>query len=133
MVGVTRRYDRRGLLPASRDELFKPYRIGERYEGVTSEEFSRHIEEFRKRCEISYPLLIGTQEDFRNYHVSNIPTTFVIDRRGVIRYIAVGRAKLGLITHVVDDLLVEDVGVDRPTWGVDFKPPNSHVPPPEAD
>ena len=107
VLGVTRQYDKRGLLPDSRDELHKQYRSGESYTGEGLVEYVKHLDAFRERCEIKYPLVLGTADDMRNYHVSGIPTVFVVDKQGVIQFVAIGGAKEALITAVVDRLLEE--------------------------
>jgi hypothetical protein len=105
VLGVTRQYDKRGIVPDSREELLKRYRGGKSYEGETTEEYIAHLQEFREVCEIDYPLVLGTAEDMNNYQVRGIPTVFVIDQQGIINFVAIGGAKEALITAVVDRLL----------------------------
>ena len=107
VLGVTRQYDGRGLLPDSRDELLKPYRSGKSYKGTTAEEYIEHLNEFREVCEIDYPLVLATSDDMSNYHVRGIPTVFVIDQEGIIQFVAIGGAKEALITAAVDRLLAK--------------------------
>lgn len=105
VIGVTRQYDKRGLLPDSREELLKPSRKGEPYKGEGLVEYVKHLDAFRQRCEVKYPLVLGTAQDMQNYQVYGIPTVFVIDRQGIINFVAIGGARAGMLAVVVDRLL----------------------------
>ena len=105
VIGVTRQYDKRGLLPDSADELLKPSRSGEPYTGEGLVEYVKHLDAFRKRVEINYPLVLGTAEDMKSYHVYGIPTVFVIDSKGIINFVAIGGKREKLLEVVVDRLL----------------------------
>jgi len=49
------------------------------------------LREFKKRFGVTYGFAISTTDDNdRNYAVSSIPTTFLIDRRGRVRFISIG-------------------------------------------
>ena len=111
VLGVTRQYDKRGLLPDSRDELFKPNRSGELYTGTTTEEYIAHLKAFHERVEMPYPIVLGTSKDMKNYQVYGIPTVFVIDREGIINFVAIGGRRGKLLETVVDRLLDDD---DKP-------------------
>jgi thiol-disulfide isomerase/thioredoxin len=50
-----------------------------------------YLREFKKKFSLPYGLAINDEEtNDHNYAVSNIPTAFLIDRRGVVRFISVG-------------------------------------------
>ena len=50
-----------------------------------------YLRDFKKKFHLSYGFAIAdAPENDRNYSVSSIPTTFLIDRRGVVRFISVG-------------------------------------------
>ena len=50
-----------------------------------------YLRDFKKRFHLAYGFAIAdSEENDRNYAVSSIPTTFLIDRRGVVRFISVG-------------------------------------------
>jgi len=54
-----------------------------------------YLRDFKKRNGLSYGFAISDEEDNdRNYAVSSIPTTFLLDRRGVVRFISVGASDL---------------------------------------
>lgn len=54
-----------------------------------------YLRDFKKRSGLSYGFAVSDEEDNdRNYMVSSIPTTFLIDRRGVIRFISIGASDL---------------------------------------
>jgi hypothetical protein len=105
VLGVTRQYDKRGLLPDSRDELFKPSRSGKPYKGTTTEEYIAHLKAFHERVEMPYPIVLGTSQDMKNYQVYGIPTVFVIDQKGIINFVAIGGCRAKLLETVVDRLL----------------------------
>jgi len=50
-----------------------------------------YLRDFKKKFRLQYGFAIAdSDENDRNYAVTNIPTTFLIDRRGVVRFISVG-------------------------------------------
>ena len=50
-----------------------------------------YLRDFKKKFHLSYGFAIAdAPENDRNYSVSSIPTTFLIDRRGVVRFSSVG-------------------------------------------
>ena len=50
-----------------------------------------YLRDFKKKFHLSYGFAVAdASENDRNYSVSSIPTTFLIDRRGVVRFISVG-------------------------------------------
>jgi len=54
-----------------------------------------YLRDFKKKFRLQYGFAIAdSEENDRNYAVTNIPTTFLIDRRGVVRFISVGSSDL---------------------------------------
>ena len=54
-----------------------------------------YLRDFKKRFNLHYGFAVSDAEDNdRNYAVSSIPTTFLIDRRGVVRFISIGSSDL---------------------------------------
>lgn len=54
-----------------------------------------YLRDFKKRFSLRYGFAVADEDDNdRNYMVSSIPTTFLIDRRGVVRFISVGSSDL---------------------------------------
>jgi thiol-disulfide isomerase/thioredoxin len=54
-----------------------------------------YLRDFKKKFRLPYGLVVtDSQDNDRNYAVSSIPTTFLIDRRGVVRFISVGSSDL---------------------------------------
>ena len=54
-------------------------------------DYMRH---FKKKFSLSYGFAVSdAKNNDRNYSVSSIPTTFLIDRRGVVRFISVGASE----------------------------------------
>ena len=69
-----------------------------------------YLRDFKKKFHLSYGFAVADAlENDRNYSVSSIPTTFLIDRRGVVRFISVGSndeesAALGkMIRKLIDE------------------------------
>lgn len=48
------------------------------------------VRNFIQSMDIPYPIVMASEEVIRNYRVTKIPTTFLIDRKGVIRESAIG-------------------------------------------
>lgn len=54
-----------------------------------------YLRDFKKRSGLHYGFAVSDEEDNdRNYMVASIPTTFLIDRRGVVRFISIGSSDL---------------------------------------
>lgn len=69
-----------------------------------------YLRDFRKRNSLTYGFIVSdaNTNDF-NYGVSSIPTSFLIDRKGVVRYISVGAAEdeIALLGEMIKKLLDE--------------------------
>lgn len=53
-----------------------------------------YLREFKKRYGLTYGFAVSDDENNnRNYTVSSIPTTFLLDRRGVVRFISIGSSE----------------------------------------
>jgi len=53
-----------------------------------------YVLQFKKKFNLSYGFAVSdVKNNDRNYSVSSIPTTFLIDRRGVVRFISVGASE----------------------------------------
>jgi len=70
-----------------------------------------YLREFKKRFSMAYGIAVSEAEDNeRNYGISSIPTTFLIDRQGRVRFISVGSsdvesaALLKMIKKLLDEL-----------------------------
>jgi len=54
-----------------------------------------YLRDFKKKFSLRYGFAVAdSQNNDRNYAVSSIPTTFLIDRRGIVRFISVGSSDL---------------------------------------
>ena len=54
-----------------------------------------YLRDFKKRSSLHYGFAVADEDqNDRNYMVTSIPTTFLIDRRGVIRFISIGSSDL---------------------------------------
>lgn len=73
VLGITKYYGHADQRPVTRDEEFA------------------YIREFKKRNRLPYGLVVGdsTVNDL-NYGVYSIPTSFLLDRKGMVRFISIG-------------------------------------------
>jgi thiol-disulfide isomerase/thioredoxin len=61
---------------------------------LTRAEELDYIRDFKKRNQLSYGFAItDSKENDYNYGVNSIPTTFLLDRRGVVRFISIGASE----------------------------------------
>ena len=70
-----------------------------------------YLREFKKTNRLSYPFVIAdTSENDRNYGVASIPMSFLLDRRGNLRFISAGASELELklLGQKIKKLLAED-------------------------
>jgi peroxiredoxin len=74
--------------------------------GVTLDSGWEPVRPFMKAQKINYTVLLGDMDIVRSYgNITSIPTTFVIDRGGVIRERHVGYAPPQFFTQAVEELL----------------------------
>lgn len=74
--------------------------------GVAVSDEWPNVEQFSKAYKINYPVVMGDQETVRSYgNFTGIPTTFVIDREGVIRKKHTGYASPEFFAKAIEDLL----------------------------
>ena len=77
---------------------------------LTPEEELVYLREFRKRNRLPYGFVVSdsTKNDF-NYGVFSIPTSFLIDRKGVVRYISFGASEdeIAVLGEMVKKLVEE--------------------------
>jgi thiol-disulfide isomerase/thioredoxin len=77
---------------------------------VTRPEELSYLRNFKRKFRLPYGLAIADSSDNdRNYGVSSIPTTFLIDRRGVVRMIAVGASEeeAAMLNKMIKKLIEE--------------------------
>ena len=103
------RYRDKGLIVIGATEFY-----GEQ-DGVrmTREEELNYLNEFRKKFRLNYHIGVenGRANSF-NYGIKGIPTTVLIDRRGMVRFISVGVSdeELSLLDGMVNKLVKEAGG-----------------------
>ena len=77
---------------------------------MTNDESLSFLQQFKRQYGLPYGIAIadGGAND-ETYGVSSIPSTFLIDRRGQIRYIAIGtsEAENARLTKLIEQLLAE--------------------------
>jgi hypothetical protein len=69
-----------------------------------------YLREFRKRNRLSYGLVVSDSNTNEfNYGVFAIPTSFLIDRKGVVRYISLGASEeeIALLGEMIKKLVEE--------------------------
>jgi thiol-disulfide isomerase/thioredoxin len=69
-----------------------------------------YLRDFKKKFRLPYGFAIAdSEENDRNYGVSSIPTTFLIDRRGVVRFISIGSSdeENSALTKMIKKLIEE--------------------------
>ena len=80
-----------------------------------------YLRDFKKKFRLPYGFAIADSDDNdRNYVVSSIPTTFLIDRRGVVRFISVGssEAESAALSKMIRKVIEEPApGIDTTTRG----------------
>jgi thiol-disulfide isomerase/thioredoxin len=88
-----------------------------------------YLRDFKKKFRLPYGFAIAdSDENDRNYVVSSIPTTFLIDRRGVVRFISVGSneaesaALHKMIKKLIDEPVPEIDAATRGDAGVEKRP-----------
>jgi cytochrome c biogenesis protein CcmG, thiol:disulfide interchange protein DsbE len=79
--------------------------------GVSFDEGLEQVKEFLRKTPVGFPILWdkGGVEYTERYQVERLPTTLLVDRQGVIRFVhqAYGRSTREEIRHEVDRLLAE--------------------------
>jgi thiol-disulfide isomerase/thioredoxin len=69
-----------------------------------------YLRDFKKRFHIPYGFAVAdSSENDRNYAVSSIPTSFLIDRRGVVRFISIGSSdeEAAMLNKMIKKLIEE--------------------------
>jgi thiol-disulfide isomerase/thioredoxin len=71
------------------DQIYKKYKpVGFTLVGVNVEPESKDAESFIAKTPVSFPILFDKDSAVSKlYHVSGMPTTVLIDRKGVLRYV----------------------------------------------
>jgi len=101
VLGVTHFYDH-GFMPNSNVDIASD---GNNVSNITAADFPAHVKQFRDVTKISYPFVFGTEQNFKDYQVSGIPTLAVVDREGKIALVTVGSGSEALLKCAVDRLL----------------------------
>jgi len=67
-----------------------------------------YLRQFKKKNGLLYGFGVAdTEDNSLNYGISALPTTFLLDRRGVVRFISVGAGEEDELTKVIEKLLSE--------------------------
>ncbi len=79
---------------------------------MTDKEEMDYLRRFKKRFRLEYGFAIAeTGDNDLNYGVASIPTTFLIDRRGTVRFITLGASdrEAAVLETMIKKLLTEEV------------------------
>ena len=100
------KYKARGLVVLG---ITKYYGHGDGQQMTNAEEFN-FLERFKKEYNLTYGVAVaGTDDTHRSYGINAIPTAVLIDRKGIIRYLAtgVGGGSEAEIAAVIEKLIEE--------------------------
>ncbi len=76
--------------------------------GISTDRTSDIVASFAKENKINYLLLMADEKVINEYGgISAIPTTFIIDKKGVVRYRHIGSQDMSLLQKQVEALLAE--------------------------
>ena len=81
-----------------------------------------YLRDFKKKFHLPYGFVVtDAKQNDLNYAVSSIPTSFLIDRRGVVRFITVGASDLeaSVLNKMIKKLIDEPAPSPEATAGVD--------------
>jgi thiol-disulfide isomerase/thioredoxin len=85
--GLHNKYKDKGLIIVGVTELYGDV-DGKR---MSKLEEMAYLSEFKRKHDLPYPFAIAEDgQDASKYGISAYPTTFLLDRKGVVRYIGVG-------------------------------------------
>ena len=73
------------------------------------------VRAFAKRKGWDFTIVMADEQVLQDYGVSGIPTTFVLDREGTVRYSFIGTAEEGTFADAVEELLAERTVAADPT------------------
>lgn len=106
-------------MPALEKSYLSQHTSGLQIVGVNTSDDSQSIAEFTRQIGISYPIWrdVG-QRVVIDYRVTSTPTTFIIDRRGVIRAKKVGPVDSADLAQYVTPLLREQATAGRAAGGI---------------
>ena len=99
-------------------ELQKEYGPkGVQFVGVAlDEEGLAKVKPYVEKNPFNYPVLIGDAKGVARYGEMNaIPVTYIIDRKGLIRFSRVGMVDKSVLLEKINPLLAEGSGVSRPS------------------
>lgn len=103
ILGITRFYPK-GYMPGSREELVTG---GRELTNLERRDYFTHLRKFRDHARIRYPFIIGNGSDFDRYQVVGVPTTVVIDDKGIVQLVVMGLRAKNLVRASVE-LMVRD-------------------------
>jgi len=75
---------------------------------VTEAKETEYLQQFKKTHNLPYAFVVGKERlNQINYGANSLPTTVIIDRKGVVRYVDVGAGKEADIQKKIEKLLAE--------------------------
>lgn len=97
VVGVTRLYPN-GYLPENPAQMRTG---GASVAGMDEARYREHLAAFRANAGIEYPFVLGTEQDFRTYQISSIPTVVLVGRDGRIALVMMGASCEPVLRYAV--------------------------------
>lgn len=101
VVGVTRAFPN-GYLPRKPEELVND---GQILSDVSAASLPDHLTRFRSVIDVSYPFAIATEDDFKRFGVTGVPTRMVLDRAGIVTLVLIGGGNEALLQVAVERLV----------------------------
>ena len=99
VIGLTREYEKRGVLPE------RPGLPRALYRGTTRTEYVSHLEAFRERIGMTIPLGLIEADMAARYPIHGLPTMVLIDADGTVGFVAVGGMRQHLLRLAVEQRL----------------------------
>ena len=102
------KYKNKGLVILGMTNLFGEAEGRE----MSSKEELDYLRRFKKRFRLDYGFAVAeTSDNDLNYGIASIPTTFLIDRRGAVRYITLGASEreAAVLETMIKKLLAEQI------------------------
>jgi thiol-disulfide isomerase/thioredoxin len=109
LVELYEKHKDRGLMVLGATRLYKAVRFqGQMKRNLSKEEELKLLKEFAKEYKITYPIVITAKNvSGQKYFVTGIPTVFLVDRKGNIRFHQVGAGSHEKLDAELEKLLEE--------------------------
>lgn len=93
LLGITKEFQKRGVLPARPGRDGGPDLPKELYTGETREAYVEHLSAFRERTQVTYPFVLAEPKVFQDYPIRGYPTLIIVDADGTVGFVTEGGMK----------------------------------------